>query len=97
MTKEGVSKTKRVSESFKDSQAKDAQKAMMQELFNDLYRNRGEVYKMNFIRGLFFGLGSVLGGTVVISLIIWLLSFFVDFFVIGQFFENAQRTLEQTQ
>lgn len=84
-------------ESVKDTQAINAQKAFMHELFNDYYLNRGEVYKMNFIRGVFFGLGSVLGGTVVISLLVWILSFFVDFLVVGEFLQNAQNTLEQTR
>lgn len=33
---------------------------------------------MNFIRGIFFGVGSALGATIVIGLLLWLLSFFVD-------------------
>ena len=33
---------------------------------------------MNFVRGIFFGVGSVLGGTVVIAMIIWVLSLLVD-------------------
>jgi hypothetical protein len=97
MTKEVKHKVAKFKESVKDAQAKDAQKAFMEELFNDYYLNRGAVYKMNFVRGLFFGLGSVLGGTVVISLLVWILSFFVDFFVLGEFFQDIQRLLERTQ
>jgi len=33
---------------------------------------------MNFFRGIFFGVGSVLGATIVIGLLIWLLSLLVD-------------------
>ena len=29
---------------------------------------------MNFIRGIFFGLGSVLGGTILVALFVWLLN-----------------------
>jgi hypothetical protein len=53
---------------------------LLEELFNDFNRSRIQVYKMNFIRGLFFGLGSVLGGTIVVALIIWLLSVLVHVF-----------------
>ena len=55
-----------------------ARKAILEDLFYDFNRSRAQVYKMNFIRGLFFGFGSVIGGTVVVAVIIWLLSRFVD-------------------
>ena len=53
---------------------KGARKTVLEELFNDFNRSRFEVYKMNFFRGIFFGLGSVLGGTVVIALLVWMLN-----------------------
>ena len=53
---------------------------LLEELFNDFNRSRVEVYKMNFVRGIIFGLGSALGGTVVLALVIWLLSVFTDIF-----------------
>lgn len=51
-----------------------AKRAILEDLFNDFHKSRTQVYKFNFFRGIFFGLGSVLGGTVVIALIIWLLN-----------------------
>jgi hypothetical protein len=51
-----------------------AQKTMLQELFNDFNKNRFQIYKLNLVRGIFFGFGSVLGGTVVIAILIWTLS-----------------------
>ena len=51
-----------------------ARKSVIEELFYDFNRNQFQIYKMNFFRGIFFGLGSVLGGTVVIALLVWLLS-----------------------
>ena len=39
-----------------------------------LNSNRWSVYKINFVRGIFFGFGSVLGGTVIIAVVIWVLS-----------------------
>ncbi len=55
-----------------------ARKAVIEDLFYDFNRSRVQVYKMNFIRGLFFGFGSVIGGTLVVGTIVWLLSLFVD-------------------
>lgn len=60
--------------SFKNDQEKGAREAVLEDLFNDFNRNRFTVYKFNFFRGIFFGLGSVLGGTIVVGLIIWLLA-----------------------
>lgn len=55
-----------------------ARKALLEELFYDFHKSRAQVYKTNFFRGLFFGVGSVLGATVVIAIVIWILSSLVD-------------------
>lgn len=57
-----------------DDNERGARKSVLEDLFNDFNRNRFSVYKFNFIRGIFFGLGSVLGGTVVLGLLVWLLN-----------------------
>ena len=59
----------------RDDNERGAREAMLEQLFNDFNRSRFTVYKFNFIRGIFFGLGSVLGGTVVLALLVWLLNF----------------------
>ena len=51
-----------------------AEEQVLEDLFYDLYRNRGSVYKVNFFRGIFFGLGTFLGGTVIVALVIFLLT-----------------------
>lgn len=55
-----------------------ARRAILEDLFYDFHKSRKQVYGMNFVRGLFFGVGSVIGGTLVIGLLIWLLSLLVD-------------------
>jgi hypothetical protein len=55
-----------------------ARKSVIEDLFYDFNRSRAQVYRINFIRGLFFGFGSVIGGTLVVGIIVWLLSRFVD-------------------
>ncbi|HET6622715.1 MAG TPA: DUF5665 domain-containing protein [Candidatus Saccharimonadales bacterium] len=82
---------------FKDGQMKGAQEALLQDVFQDLYRQRGKIYRMNFIRGIFFGLGSVLGGTVVIAVLIWMISWFVDFPLIGQYFKELLQAVQQSR
>ena len=63
-----------LAQQVKQANETDARKAILEDLFYDFHRNRAEVYKMNFIRGIFFGLGSVLGGTILVALFIWLLN-----------------------
>jgi hypothetical protein len=52
-----------------------AREAVIEDLFNDFNRSRFTIYKFNFFRGIFFGLGSVLGGTLVVALLVGLLNF----------------------
>ncbi|NTW62413.1 hypothetical protein HGB25_03340 [Candidatus Saccharibacteria bacterium] len=49
---------------------------------------------MNFTRGLFFGFGTVLGGTVLIALLVWILGQFVSFPGIG---ENISQLIDALQ
>lgn len=92
-----MSKTvKKVAKAAKRQQETGAKKAVMQEIFNDMYDDRLAVYRMNFMRGIFFGFGSVLGGTVVIALLIWILSLLSGFIPgLSEFFEAVSRLLEE--
>lgn len=74
----------------------EAKRVVLEELFNDLYDNRGRIYKLNFIRGILFGAGSALGGTIVIAFVVWILSLFVNVPLIGDTFKNAQQSIERT-
>ena len=88
---------KKVSRKIKEDNEKGSRQALLEDLFYDFNRSRVEIYKMNFIRGIFFGLGSVIGGTVVIALIAWVLSLFVQLPVIGQPLEKAQESIQTQQ
>lgn len=69
---------KRFFKKVEKDQKSGAKRAVLQELFNDLNSSRSDVYKMNFFRGLFFGVGSVLGGSVVIALLLIVLNWLTD-------------------
>ena len=58
----------------RDDNERGARQTVLEELFNDFNRGRFTIYKFNFFRGIAFGLGSVLGGTVVLALLVWLLN-----------------------
>ena len=74
-----------------------ARRALLEELFNDLYNDRRNIYVMNFVRGLFFGFGTFLGGTIVVAIVAALLSLFVELPFIGQSVEKAKDTIQSTQ
>lgn len=57
-----------------EDQERAARVGLIEDLLTDVYAFRHRVYWMNFVRGVFFGFGSVLGGTVLIALLIWILS-----------------------
>lgn len=75
-----------------------ARRAILEDLFYDFHSSRRQVYWMNFLRGVFFGVGSVLGGTLVIALVIWLLSLLTDIpGGIGDFIQYIVDTVQQGQ
>jgi len=88
MVKEAAKKIKKDNE-------RGARASLLEDLFYDLNRNRVEIYKMNFVRGIFFGLGSVLGGTVVAALVVWVLHFFVELPIIGDPARDVRQTIER--
>ncbi|MEX0932122.1 MAG: DUF5665 domain-containing protein [Candidatus Saccharimonadales bacterium] len=49
---------------------------------------------LSFVRGLFIGLGSVLGATILLGLLIWVLSIFNDVPWVGDITENFQETIQ---
>jgi hypothetical protein len=65
---------KKVAKKLADDQVKGTPRAVLEDLFEDYYKHRKELYWMNLIRGIFFGFGSVVGGTLVVALLLWLLS-----------------------
>ena len=59
---------------FTRAQTVQAERTLLEELLQEMYVKRWRIYKINFFRGIFFGFGSLLGGTILITLLVWLLS-----------------------
>ena len=55
-----------------------ARRAVLEDLFYDFHSSRKQVYAMNFFRGVFFGVGTVVGGTIVVALVVWILTWLTD-------------------
>lgn len=52
-----------------------------------------KIFWMNFLGGIFRGLGIIVGMTVVFALILWILSKFVDYPLIGEYVQEIQSQL----
>ncbi len=75
-----------------------ARQAILEDLFFDFHRSRRQVYWMNFIRGIFFGIGSALGATLLITLLAWLLGQFADIFPpLADFINHLIETMRHRQ
>ena len=90
MIKENKNKVdKKVVAAVKENSERVARRKLLEELFYDFYYSRGQVYWVNFVRGLFFGLATIIGGTVVVALLIWLLGQIAGLFPgIGDYVKN---------
>jgi len=86
---------KKVAKQVKSDNERGARVALIEELFYDFNRSRAQVYTINFVRGILFGAGSVIGGTLVIAGIIWILSTLANVIPpLDDFFTSISNTLE---
>lgn len=89
---------KRVARKVKRESELGARRAIIEDLFYDFNKSRATIYWLNFTRGIFFGVGSVLGGTLVVALVLWLLSLLVDLpGGVGDFIEYIVNTVRREQ
>lgn len=66
-------------------------------LFASDYIDKKKLYLSNFLRGIAFSAGGIIGATVAIALLLWILSLFDQLPFIGPLVENAQDTIKQGQ
>lgn len=67
---------------------------MLDNIYQSGYIDRNQAYKMSFFKGIAGGLGSVLGATIGIALLLWILSLFNQIPLVGQFTEKVQDTVK---
>ena len=53
---------------------------LIDELYYDFSKHRRKIYAINFTRGIFFGLGVFIGGTVVVAVLIAIMAWLAKFF-----------------
>ena len=73
-----------------------ARRAIIEDLFHDFHKNRRQIYTLNLVRGIFFGVGSIVGGTLVVALVLSILGLLVDIpGGIGDFIQYIVNTVRQ--
>lgn len=94
-SKDNSSKKSQPANKLKQVNELGARRAVIEDLFYDFHSSRKQVYLMNFARGLFFGFGSVLGATLLVALLVWLLSLFGGVFPpLADFINNLIDTMQ---
>ena len=97
MAKEVKKAVMKVSNRVKEDNERGARHNVIEELFYDFNRSKSQIFLVNFQRGIFFGIGSVIGGALVLVVSVFLLSSFVDILpgVIGDFVQAVLDAMEQ--
>jgi hypothetical protein len=67
---------------------------MMVNIYESGYIDRNQSYKMSFIKGMLSGLGGVLGATILVALLIWVLSLFHNVPFIDRVVNNVRSTIQ---
>lgn len=81
---------------IKSDNERGARQNLMEELFYDFNRSKSQIFMVNFMRGIFFGVGSVLGGAVIIVISALILGLFVDLpGGVGDFVQNVLDAMNQ--
>ena len=66
---------------------------MLEMTFMSGYADRRRYYRMAFVKGVFTGLGGIIGATIVLAILLWVLSLFETLPFLGPIFENVQDTV----
>jgi len=82
--------------SASEQKAADQQKlgAMIESMYDAVNPNRVVLYRTAFFKGIIGGLGGIVGATVGIAVLIWLLSLFGQVPLIGHFVDSVKHTLQ---
>lgn len=69
---------------------------MMENIYESHYSNRWRAYRMSFVKGIFGGLGGVIGATIVVALLAWILTLTQHVPFLEDLSRNTRNTLEHT-
>lgn len=67
---------------------------MLVDIYETGFSDRKKLLKHSFLRGLAAGFGGVLGATILIAILIWVLSLLDNVPLLGRVFENLRSTVQ---
>lgn len=70
---------------------------MLSNIYETGYIDRNQAYKMSFVKGLFAGLGGVVGATILVALVLWILTLFDSIPLIGPLTLQIQNAVESSR
>lgn len=70
---------------------------MLVNIYESGYLDRNKAYKTSFLKGIVSGLGGVLGATIGLAILIWVLSLFGHIPLIGRFVDDVKDTVQTTK
>jgi hypothetical protein len=68
---------------------------MLVNIYETGYLDKRQSYKNSFIKGVLAGLGGVIGATLVVGLLLWVLTLFSDVPLLGRITHNVNQTIQQ--
>ena len=95
--KKSKSVVKKVTDQIKKDNERGARENIIEELFYDFNRSKVQIFWVNFQRGIFFGIGSVLGGALIIAITVMILSRLNLPGVLGDFIQQVLDSLNARQ
>jgi uncharacterized membrane protein YfcA len=66
----------------------------LEALYDAVRPERRSVYWTSFWKGVFSGVGGVIGATLVVAMMLWLLSLFSELPLVGDFMDSLRNTIE---
>lgn len=70
---------------------------VLEDIYLSGYTDKKKLLKMSFLKGLATGFGGVIGATVMIGLLLWILGRFQEIPLVGPFFDKAEDTIQSSQ
>jgi hypothetical protein len=67
---------------------------MLVTIYETGYIRTGRMIKLSVVRGIATGFGTVLGATIVVAIVVWILSVFSNIPIFGPLFEQISQPIE---
>jgi uncharacterized membrane protein YfcA len=67
---------------------------MLEAIYETGYSNRKKIYRMSFLKGVAAGFGGVIGATIIVAILLWVLSLFDQVPLIGPFTDKIHDTVQ---